>query len=149
LFDELISCGLGIRRGREKLCRRLLECLLLKIGSVRAPLEGEETIAFNTYQQCRLYIEQHFQKLRTLEEIAGDCHVNDAYLCRLFRRFDHQSPYQFLLRLKMNRAAEQLHQQGRLIKQISEELGFADPFHFSRVFKKVLGVAPNEFRKMR
>jgi len=149
LFDELVDSGLEFRGGRELLCQKLLECLLLKIRSVRAPLEGEETIGFTTYQQCRQHIEQNFQRLRTLVEIAQDCHLNQAYLCRLFRRFDTQSPYQFLLRLKMNQAAEQLHQEGRLIKQVSQELGFADPFHFSRVFKKMLGVAPNEFRKLR
>jgi transcriptional regulator GlxA family with amidase domain len=67
----------------------------------------------------------------------------------LFRRYDHESPYQYLLRLKMNYAAERLQQTGVLVKQIAEEAGFADAFHFSRVFRKTLGLAPKDFKRLR
>lgn len=47
---------------------------------------------------------------------------------------DH-SPDQYLLRLKMNFAAELLQQPGARIKQVAEQVGFGDPFHFSRASK--------------
>ena len=72
-----------------------------------------------------------------------------AYLCRLFRRYDHQSPYLFLTRLKMNEAASQLQQPGALVKNVAADLGFSNPFHFSRVFKSIFGVAPGAFRNLR
>ena len=87
--------------------------------------------------------------LKTLQQIAQERHVDGAYLCRLFQRYDHQSPYQFLMRLKMNLAAERLQKPGALVKQVSEESGFNDPFHFSRAFKKVFGLAPDDFRRLR
>lgn len=149
LFDELIQSGLHIGRRSMELCAKLLECLALKMAGANAPLEETETLAFTTYQQCRRHIEQHFLRLRTLEQIAGECHASKAYLCRLFRRYDRQSPYQYLLRLKMNHAAERLQQSGVLVKQAAEETGFADPFHFSRVFRNVLGMAPAAFRILR
>ena len=74
----------------------------------RAPRQGADSLAFLTFQNCREHIRAHFRRLRTLEQIARDCHVDTAYVCRLFRRYDHQSPYQFLMRLKMNAAAELL-----------------------------------------
>ena len=149
LFDELIQAGLQVRRENEILCAKLLECLALRVSGAHAPLEGSETLAFATYQQCRQYIEQHSLRLRTLAQIASDCHVNDAYLCRLFQRYDRQSPYQYLLRLKMNHAAERLQQPGALVKQVAEETGFTDPFHFSRVFTSVCGLSPTAFRGLR
>ena len=145
LFDEMIESGLHVGRESADLCTKLLECLALKIAGATAPLESAETAAFVTYQKCRRHIEQHFHRLRTLKQIAEECHTSNAYLCRLFRRYDHQSPYQFLLRLKMNYAAARLQQSGSLVKQIAELVGFADPFHFSRVFKNVLGVSPAAF----
>jgi AraC-like DNA-binding protein len=149
LFDELIEVGSQIRRERVALCAKLLECLALRITGARAPLADTETLAFTTYQQCRRYIEQHSLRLRTLKQIASECHVNNAYLCRLFRRYDSQSPYQYLLRLKMNHAAECLRRPGTLVKQVAQESGFADPFHFSRVFTSTIGLSPSSFRGLR
>jgi AraC-like DNA-binding protein len=81
--------------------------------------------------------------------MAEECHLDAAYLCRLFQRYDHQSPYQFLMRLKMNQAAEWLQQSGALVKQVAVRAGFSDQFHFSRAFKGVFGVAPDVFRRLR
>jgi AraC-like DNA-binding protein len=149
LFDELIRCGQRGGRQSTELCAKLLECLALKIAGARAPLAGAEALSFTTYQQCRQHIETHFQRLKTLRQIAQESHMDAAYLCRLFQRYDHQSPYQFLMRLKMNLAAEWLQQPGALVKQVAERAGFSDPFHFSRAFKSALGVAPDIFRRLR
>jgi AraC-like DNA-binding protein len=149
LFDELIHCGLKGTSHATVLCDRLLECLALRINDSRAPVGGAEKLAFNTYQRCRQHVQQHCHRLKTLEQISAECYVNNAYLCRLFRRYDHQSPYQFLLRLKMNQAAQRLQQPGTLVKQISEEAGFEDPFHFSRAFKRAFGLSPDRFRRLR
>jgi len=146
IFDEIIDVGLHGGRYGNRLCRMLLECLIQKIEMASAPFQGAETLAFATYRHCRAHIEKHFLRLRTLEQIALECHANNAYLCRLFHRYDQQTPYQYLLRLKMNYAAQRLQSAGALIKQVAEETGFADPFHFSRVFKNVLGLSPAVFR---
>jgi AraC-like DNA-binding protein/quercetin dioxygenase-like cupin family protein len=149
IFDELIHTGQRGSCHSAELCAKLLECLMLKIAGSRAPLEGAETLSFTTYQQCRQHIQEHFQRLKTLRQIAQERHVDGAYLCRLFQRYDHQSPYQFLMRLKMNLAAERLQNPGAMVKQVSEETGFGDPFHFSRAFKNVFGLAPADFRRLR
>lgn len=149
LFDELIRSGQRGTRHSPELCRQLLGCLGIKLQEARAPLKGVESAAFATFQACRQLIQDQHPRLRTLEQIAKECHVDTAYLCRLFRRYDHQSPYLFLTRLKMNAAAEQLEQPGALVKNVAIELGFANPFHFSRVFKSVFGISPDEFRKLR
>ena len=149
LFDELIRSGQRGARSGAELCVKLLECLALKIAGARAPLAGGAGLAFATYLECRSHVETHFHRLKTLRQIAEECHVDVAYLCRLFQRYDHQSPYQLLLRLKMNFAAEWLQQPGALVKQVAERAGFTDPFHFSRAFKSVFGVAPDTFRRLR
>jgi len=149
LFDELIRSGRRATRHAPELCRHLLECLGVKLLEARAPRRGADSVAFATHQKCRQWIAENFLRLTSLEQVARECHVDTAYLCRLFRHFDHQSPYQFLTRLKMNVAAEQLQQPGALVKNVAADLGFANPFHFSRVFKAVFSVAPDSFRKLR
>jgi AraC-like DNA-binding protein len=149
LFDELIRNGLRGTRHSPEICVRLLEGLMLKILDARAPLPGRETLAFATYQQCRDFISQHFLRLRSLDQAARECHLDEAYLCRLFQQYDHQTPYRLLLWLKINFAAEQLQLPGAMVKQVAEQTGFANPFHFSRVFKSVLGLSPRALTKLR
>jgi AraC-like DNA-binding protein len=149
LFDELIRCGQRGRPGANELCAKLLECLALRIAESRIPQESAETLSLLSYRHCRRHIEENFQRIRTLEQLAAECRLDTAYLCRLFQRYDRESPYKFLMRLKMNRAAEWLAQPGALVKQVAERAGFRDQFHFSRAFKNVFGVAPNAFRRLR
>jgi AraC-like DNA-binding protein len=149
IFDELIRSGLRQTRLAPRLCARLLEYLLLSIAEDAATPGAGGSQAFTTYLRCRQFIDEHFLQLRTLADAASQCHVDPAYLCRLFRRFDHRSPYQHLLRLKMGRAAELLQTPGRLVKQVADELQFSDPYHFSRAFKAVYGAAPERFVEVR
>ena len=149
LFDELIQAGLRVRRESGVLCAKLLECLALRIAGAHTPPASAETQAFATFQRCLQHIEQHSLRLRTLGQIAGECHVNNAYLCRLFRRYDNQSPCQYLLRLKMNYAAQRLQQHDALVKKVAAEAGFDDPFHFSRAFTSIFGLSPSAFRGLR
>ncbi len=149
IFDDLIRNGLKPTRLTAEVCGALLEYLILKIAESLSTWEAAQTPAYATYDRCRQHIEANYKRLTGLQQIAQQCHVSPAYLCRLFRRYDHQTPYQFLMRLKMNLAAERLRNPGVLVKQVAAELGFGDPFHFSRAFKGVLGLSPEAFRRLR
>lgn len=149
LFDELIRNGRRGTAGADEICARLLEGLLLKVADARAPLAGRETLAFATYQHCRGHIQRDFLRLRSVAQVAEECHLDNTYLCRLFQRYDHQSPYRLLIRLKMNHAAERLQLPAAMVKQVAEETGFTNQFHFSRVFKSVFGIPPRAMIKMR
>ncbi|MHC4521523.1 MAG: AraC family transcriptional regulator [Planctomycetota bacterium] len=149
VFDDLIANGAGGGRYGPLITATLVELLILKIAEAVVVDDAYRTVAFSTYQSCREYIRSNSLELRTLEEVAEACHVDEAYLCRLFSRFDNQSPYQYLMQLKMAVAAQRLQREGVLIKEVAYELGFSDPFHFSRAFKKVFGLSPAAFRKLR
>jgi len=145
LFDDLIRNGLHPTPYTARMLAIEVELLVLKIAETAIPFGSGTTRAFATYERCREHIEANHGTLRTVEEVARACHVEQAYLCRLFRRFGHSSPYQYLMRLKMNRAADLLLNSRRLVKEVAEALGFADAYHFSRVFKKVHGLSPSQF----
>ena len=83
----------------------------------------------------------------TVSEVAEKCFLDPAYLARLFKRFAEESPLQLLTRLKMGRAADLLVNGELLIKQVGEDVGYPDPYHFSRVFKRVYGIPPETFSK--
>lgn len=145
IWDEVLRNGLSVTPFSARIEVVMLEYLLLKVAETAIPFGTSETPAFSTYQRCRQWIEDHRLTLQTLDQIASECHIDPAYLCRLFRRFDHQSPYQYLLKLKMGHAAGRLQIPGTPVKEVGDEVGFPDPAHFSRVFKKVEGLSPAQF----
>jgi AraC-like DNA-binding protein len=143
LCDALISAGLRRTAGTPVICATLLEVLLLTIGDSAVEYAPAETGSYATYRRCRDWLEQHGSELGNAAEGARRCHVDPAYLCRLFRRYDRETPYQLLLRLRMQRAAALLQQPGALVKTVAADLGFSDAFHFSRAFKRHFGVPPS------
>jgi AraC-like DNA-binding protein len=144
-WEEMIRNGLRDTPFRARMVAALFDYLLLKIAESAIPFGTSGTPALATYQRCRQAIEDRFLSLHTLEGLASECHVDPAYLCRLFRRFDHESPYRLLIRMKMRHAAQRLQTGGVSVKQAAGEVGFDDPAHFSRVFKKTEGLAPAHF----
>ena len=149
IFDKLLDHGLSDSPYKPMICSALLEYLLYRIAELTVSEKYNPSRALLTYQHCRQYIRDNFITLNSLGAIADACMIDHAYLCRLFKRFDTQSPYQYLLNLKMAYAADRFRETGILVKEISYELGFSDPFHFTRVFKKVFGVSPQLFKGLR
>jgi len=131
------------------ICAHLISMLILKISEKAIPYGSSHTRAFPNYQRVRQYFLENYLELKTVEQAAKACHLDPAYLSRLFQRFDHQSPYQLLMQLKIDRAAELLTSSRLLIKEVAAELNFADPCHFSRVFKKGFGLSPQKFLDQR
>ncbi len=149
IFDNLVREGQGDTRYTPLLCTVILRQLIFKIAETTVHEHIHSTPAFSTYQRCREHIRKHYMELRDLDTIAEQCNIDPAYLCRLFKRFDEHSPYRYLMRLKMNTAAHRLQQPDTLIKEVAYEFGYHDPFHFSRAFKKVFGISPETFRRLR
>jgi AraC-like DNA-binding protein len=144
-FEDLIRSGLRDTRYTRRLCRLGLETLVLRLAESAVACHDAASTAFATFERCRRHIDHHWQRLGSLDGIARECHVDPAYLCRLFRRFGHESPCRHLARLRMNQAAELLREPGTMVRTVAAELGFSDAFHFSRNFKRVFGVAPARF----
>jgi AraC-like DNA-binding protein/quercetin dioxygenase-like cupin family protein len=146
IFDDMIGYGLGDHPRRARLCAVALQYLVLKIGDLAIPYAESGSPAFATYQRCRRFIAEHFLDARTLRDVAGACHVDVSYLCRLFQRFGRERPYRYLQLLRMNHAADLLRNQNRRVKDVALDLCFENPNNFSRAFRQWFGIAPENLR---
>jgi AraC-like DNA-binding protein len=146
-FEQLLASGRRSGPQAERIVALKAEILLRTLtGSVAAG--GGREQSYQTFLKCRDCIETCFLEFSTAAEVAAACHVHPAYLSRLFALHGHESPYHTLLRHRMRHAAALLDGGGRIVREVADELGL-DPFHFSRVFKRVHGVSPAEFLKRR
>lgn len=149
LWSELIRDGLRRDEASPELCAALLRCLVLRAAAHRVSAEDAGRESYETYQRCVTHITTHAAGIVTQKQVARECGVTPAYLSRLFKRHGRQSPYQLLTRLRMNLAAERLLDPTVTVRQVAEDLGYSDQFHFSRAFKATMGVSPSEFRRLR
>ena len=147
LFELLITNAMSETDFSGSICSALVETLLLKISEKTIQGGAANTRAWATYERIRRHIQENFIRLRAMTEVSEEIGIDPAYLSRVFRRFHHSSPYKFLIRLKMSHAAALLLSPDSLVKNVAAELQFEDPFHFSRSFKSVYGISPEQFTR--
>lgn len=92
------------------------------------------------------YIGEHYEQKLTLGEVAEKTYVSQWHLSKLLNRHTGQSFSDILNRVRIEKAKELLKDPSLRIGTISEQVGFLDMAHFSRVFKKQEGVTANEYR---
>ncbi len=112
------------------------------------PEEGEdnEPSPNDFVKIVRDYIESHFQEDIALQDIAGVFGYSDVYFCKLFKQNFGMNFITFLNEFRMERAKELLSDPEINIKDISARAGYRDANYFTRVFKRMVGMTPSEFR---
>lgn len=146
LAEDIVREGQRHGRHAGTICLKLLEVLLLKVAEAAEGTGAGDDRARENYLRCRALIEAQAAQLTTLDEVAAELRIDPSSICRLFRRFQGTTPYQYLLRRKMALAAGYLIQTGGLVKEAAQRVGFSDPYHFARCFKTVHGVPPSAVR---
>lgn len=93
------------------------------------------------------YIEKNFSRKMTIQELADYIGLNRSYLCTIFKEAVHVSPQQYLVQYRMNQACELLKNRMLSVGDVSRSVGYDDPFVFSKMFTRLKGTAPSEYRK--
>ncbi len=146
-FDELQRVGTRQTPRARRMAALLVQHLVLLVSDEAVPASRLDSPSWAAYRRCREHMETHVESASSLADVARACGLGTAHVCRLFRRYGDRSPHQALLRLKMARAASLLLERSLLVRQVAEEVGFEDPYHFSKAFKRVYGASPEVFRQ--
>lgn len=97
-------------------------------------------------QSINFMIENLTHKLK-LGEIATETSLSASHYSRIFVNRTGHSPIDYFIQLKIQRACRLLDNSGLMVADVAREMGFDDQFYFSRVFRKVMGMSPAEYRK--
>lgn len=96
--------------------------------------------------EVRTFIEQHYYEPITLTLISEMTGMSESHFSKLFAKEMNQNFIDYLTRVRINKAIELLTSPMKLY-EISEKVGYMNPEHFSRMFKKVTGLSPNQYRE--
>ena len=84
-----------------------------------------------------------------LEQLASHVNLTRHYFAKRYKAVTGRSPIQQFIQFKMDHARYMLDTTARPVNSIARELGYDDAYYFSRLFKKVVGLSPREYRRMR
>ena len=93
------------------------------------------------------YVNANLSQDLKLAELAKVINVSPPYFGRLFKQSMDISPHQYVLQCRIKKAKTLLAQGKLPVKQIVQTIGFYDQSHFSRVFRKYVGVTPKQYQK--
>lgn len=82
----------------------------------------------------------------TLDELAKVAGLSVSHYCALFKKKTMQSPLNLYTSMKIQRACQMLQNKNQTIKSVAYNLGFFDQYHFSKVFKQIIGTSPKTFK---
>lgn len=94
-------------------------------------------------QQIMKYMEEHYQEKISLDQIAENMYLSSFYISKLFKSETGDTPINYLISLRMEKAKEMLDKEPEeSVQKIAAAVGYEDAYHFSKLFKKYYGISP-------
>lgn len=92
------------------------------------------------------YINTHYHEDINLEKLAALAGVKESQISYLFKKYTNKRPINYLIHYRIKMALELLETTDLLICEVAERVGYQDPFYFSRLFKRHIGISPTAIR---
>ena len=115
-------------------------------------LEESEPLDTNVAAPAKLkkvvsYIHENLDRKLTLPELAALTDWNMYHFARMFKKYLHEPPYQYLQKARIEKAKLLIQDETLSVSQVALELGFENHSHFSQTFRKRVGLSPDAYRK--
>ena len=156
-YEEFKYCQQALRLGaREYLLKPVRSSGLLQMANRAADelFGGEEEIQIDAAEEknvlvelAREYVEEHYYENLMLTDVAQKAGISAGYLSTLFQRQLSRGFVDYLNEIRIEHACAYLRQNYLKTYEIAYKVGFRDEKYFSRVFKKIKGLSPSEYRK--
>ena len=149
LFKEMIHELQNCKTGYEDLLTMYLRQIFLLVQRTRQ----EERPTVSTYIQeemefAQRYFNEHYNEPISIQEYAESRNMSVCYFQRNFKQIVKHTPMQYLLTIRVNNAASLLETTDYSMAEIAAIVGYEDPLYFSRLFRKIKGVSPRDYRNL-
>lgn len=149
IFKEMINELQTCKTGFDELLSMYLRQIFLLIQRTRQ----KQSPTVSTYIQkeieyARHYFNEHYNKPFSIQDYAQSRNMSVCYFQRNFKQIVNYTPMQYLLTIRVNNAASLLETTDYSMAEISAIVGYEDPLYFSRLFRKIKGMSPSNYRKL-
>ena len=147
-FNQLMICLRNPPPAGNLVALSMLISILYNISTINIQSQRKHTpvVYPNTLTLALSYINQHLTEKISNYMISNACEISPSYLNRLFQRFLHCTPHEYVLSCRIN-LARNLLTQGMSVTDTCYQSGFQDCSSFSVIFKKNMGILPSVYRK--
>lgn len=148
IYDKLFKIANSADYIRDMKINSELSSLLVEIMAESwNPVENDGKKAKRDMMPVKQYLDEHFNEKIVLDELASVFYINKFYLTRVFKEQFGVSINTYLQQIRITRAKQMLRFTDYTLESIGVLCGMGEPNYFSRIFKKVEGIAPIEYRK--
>lgn len=96
------------------------------------------------------YFNEHYHEKISLDQIARNMYLSTFYLSKIFKTETGDTPINYLISLRMQKARELMENTpGLTVQNVASMVGYEDAYHFSKLFKKHFGAAPSKYRNIK
>ena len=96
--------------------------------------------------QVIYYMKENIGNNLTLEQLATNFNYSSSHFSALFQKETGVSPINYYIQLKIQRACQYIELTNLKLFEIAEKVGFDEPAYFTRIFTKIRGISPSEYR---
>jgi AraC family transcriptional regulator len=144
---EMNQAGIGGQLYSESLANILNIHLLRHYCTQTITLRTfKDGLSQHSLQQILDYIHSHLDRDLSLETLANLANMSKYHFIYLFKRSKGMTPHQYVIQQRIQRAQELLRDRKLAISEIGLACGFANQSHFTRLFRKHMGIAPKAYR---
>ena len=126
-----------------------LRMILIELARMRVPAHQRTGSMYEILRKNIEWMRVHCNQKIGLAELAAQAGLSIPHYSACFKRQTGYSPMNYFQRLKIQHSAQLLSLTELHVDEIAAEVGLEDPFYFSRLFKKVMGQSPRNFRSHR
>lgn len=156
IAKKIISVNMEKKYGYELVTKsylcQLWGLLLEQVIPQNINKTKETTVSLNEarVKEAILYIEKHYSENITLDDLASSIHLSKSECCRCFKRTLQLTPFEYLMKYRIFRAASMIQMNDPSIRSISSlafSVGFNNASYFNKVFKQYLHCTPSEYKR--
>jgi AraC-like DNA-binding protein len=126
--------------------QHILSLLLYRNNAM--PSEQRKKAWRSNLESILEYMQRHLSEPLRLDDFAAEAGLSASHFSELFRSQTGQSPMAYFIHLRVRFACRLLDLSDKPVKVVAIETGYKDPYYFSRVFKKVMGLSPEKYREI-